>query len=122
MVREIVGNLYRINTITKTFFVEAYTLTDLYQYVAQKSIDGYYVLSVVELEANGSTPRVPVLSTKEYKSILDKLQRKNKRTPVPGYKGFCPYCKVYYKLFDWSGDPEKCPTCGRDLAVEKGEV
>ena len=119
MVKEINGRLYKVNTMTKTFFVEAYTLMDLYQYVAQKAVDGYYVLSVTELESNGSTPRIPVLSTKEYKSILAKLQSKKRRTPVPGYKGLCPYCKVYYKLFDWSGETEKCPTCGRELAVVK---
>lgn len=119
MVREITWPLYRVNAITRTFFVEAPTLSDLYEFVANKAIEGNLIQSVVEINPDGTTPRISVLSTKEYKTILEKLRRKSKRTPVPNIKGTCYWCHKSYPLYDWAGLPEYCPTCGRELTPEK---
>ena len=119
IVHEVSWRLYRVKALTKNFYVEAPTLTDLYWYVAKKALEGNIISSVVELESNGSTPKVAVLSTKEYKAIYKTLYEKTKRTPVPGYKGICYWCHKDYLLYDWAGRPEKCPTCGRELKIEK---
>lgn len=118
-VRELNWPLYKVKTTHSAFIIEAPTVADLYWYVAKKGLEGNIITSVVEIKPNGSTPKIPVLSTKEYKAIHKALYEKNKRTPVPGYKGICYWCHKDYLLYDWAGLPEKCPTCGRELKIEK---
>lgn len=118
-VRELNWPLYKVKTTHSAFFVEAPTIADLYWYVAKKGLEGNIITSVVEIKPNGSTPKIPVLSTKKYKDILERLRKMNKKIPVPGYKGFCFFCHKHYMLYDWGGMPEYCPVCGRELSIQK---
>lgn len=135
MIRRIkTKDLYKIHIYKKIFeintekpfikwehiFIEACTLTDLYQYIAQLILDGFTVESV--MTSFSHSRRVPVFSSKEYKTIFSKLQAEEKSMPVPAYKGFCWNCIAYHKLFEWNGEPVKCPTCGQQLIVEKGDA
>lgn len=77
MVREIKGTLYKITSYSSARFIECENLNDLHRYVAECLLHGYTVASVVEICADGTTPRVKVLSDKNFKRILREMQPKH---------------------------------------------
>lgn len=81
MAREIKQKLYRVNFygVNNRHFVECESLDDLYAYVAQKVAGGAICVSVSEVCKDGSAPKVPVLSTKEYKKLIRDYLDKQKR-------------------------------------------
>lgn len=76
------GNLYRINVAyasrTMPYFIECEDMKDLYREVAYCVTNGEYVISVVHILPDGTTPRVKVLSDKNYKRILREIQKEAK--------------------------------------------
>lgn len=107
MAREINQKLYRVNFygVSSPYVVECCDLNDLYDYVAQKVSLGYICVSVSEICPDGSRPKVPVLTTKEYKKLLrqylnkhEQEEKQMKLTNKRTYKitGRCPFgtCEV----------------------------
>lgn len=76
MSKEIKGTIYKL-TYTATWheFVECTNKTELFEYVARQNLEGHGVTSVVEICKDGSTPKVAVLSDKEYKQIYNRLKK-----------------------------------------------
>ena len=81
MAREIKQKLYRVSFygVNNRHFVECESLDDLYDYVAQKVSGGDICVGVSEVCKDGSMPKVPVLSTKEYKKLIREYLNKQKR-------------------------------------------
>ena len=75
MAREIKGTLYKIHGFTSSRFVECENLNDLYRHIAEEYVLKGYPVSVVEVCADGTTPRVKVLSDKNFKRILRETQQ-----------------------------------------------
>lgn len=71
MVREIKGSIYVIRgSCRRNQFVECDNLKDLYYHIAEEwELKGYMVSSVTRLDPDGSSPRISVLTNKEYKEI-----------------------------------------------------
>ena len=75
------GTLYKIRGMYRSRFVvidnEEYgeARKELFREVAKWIINGYPVGSVVEILADGTTPRVKVLSDKNFKRILREMQK-----------------------------------------------
>ena len=84
MAREIKQKLYRVSFygVNNRHFVECESLDDLYDYVAHKVVLGDICVGVSEVCKDGSMPKVPVLSTKEYKKLIREYQDKQKRGEV----------------------------------------
>ena len=76
MARKIEGTVYRVSFYgcSNCYFIECDSLDDLYDYVARKVANGGICSSVAEIRIDGSTPRVPVLTTKRYKELLKHYQ------------------------------------------------
>lgn len=81
MAREIKQTLYRVSFygVNNRHFVECESLDDLYDYVAHKVALGDICVGVSEVCKDGSMPKVPVLSTKEYKKLVREYLDKRKR-------------------------------------------
>ena len=81
MAREIKKTLYRVSFygVSNRHFVECESLDDLYDYVAHKVALGDICVGVSEVRKDGSMPKVPVLSTKEYKKLIREYLDKQKR-------------------------------------------
>lgn len=83
--REITGTLYLIKTCTgRNIFVETSDgeqgFEELCEFCASKEARGYNITSVVEIERySAATPRVSVLSSKQYKAALKKLREEEKK-------------------------------------------
>ena len=75
MAREIKGTLYKIHSFTSSRFVECESLNDLYRYIAAEYVLKGYPVSVAEVCADGTTPRVKVLSDRNFKRILREVQK-----------------------------------------------
>lgn len=75
MAREIKGTLYKIMGYSSARFIECENLNDLHRYVAEWLTKGFPVAYVAEVCADGTTPRVKVLSDKNFKRILRELQK-----------------------------------------------
>ena len=78
MAREINGTLYKIHGFTSSRFVECENLHDLYRHIAEEYVLKGYPVSVAEVCADGTTPRVKVLSDKNFKRILREMQKEGK--------------------------------------------
>jgi len=80
MVYEIKNQLYKINTYGagNPIYVEASTKGELFEYVANRVIQGDIIVSVVAVYPDGTTPKIPVLTDKNYKAIYKELVRKAK--------------------------------------------
>lgn len=78
MAREIKGTLYKIHGFTSSRFVECENLNDLYHHIAEEYVLKGYPVSVAEVCADGTAPRVKVLSDKNFKRILRELQKEGK--------------------------------------------
>ena len=74
MAREINGTLYRIRGYSGVpHYVECENLYDLYCYIAEHWImRGCPISSINRMDADGTTPKVAVLSNKNFKRILAK--------------------------------------------------
>lgn len=72
--RIIEGKLYRITIYCGGVqFIEASNEKELFTYVAKIVKKGSIITSVNEIKADGKTPKVAVLTNKEYKKILNEL-------------------------------------------------
>lgn len=73
MLREIKkkNTLYKVNQMySPSYFVEASSKEELFIFIADKVLKGAIINSVTEVRLDGSTPKVRVLSDKEFKKIL----------------------------------------------------
>lgn len=73
MLREIKtkNTLYKVNQMYGSpYFVEASSKEELFIFIADKVLKGAIINSVTEVRLDGSTPKVRVLSDKEFKKIL----------------------------------------------------
>lgn len=73
MLREIKtkNTLYKVNQMySSSYFVEASSKEELFIFIADKVSKGAIINSVTEVRLDGSTPKVKVLSDKEFKKIL----------------------------------------------------
>ena len=76
MLREIKtkNTLYKVNQMySPSYFVEASSKEELFIFVADKVSKGAIINSVTEVCLDGSTPKVQVLSDKEFKKILKNI-------------------------------------------------
>ncbi len=76
MLREIntKNTLYKVNQMYgSSYFVEASSKEELFVFVADKVSKGAIISSVTEVRLDGSTPKVKVLSDKEFKKILKNI-------------------------------------------------
>ena len=79
--KRIEGIVYRIKTTHGGFLVEVPnegdTIGELARYCANLSMSGYIISSVTRvLDADTATPRVSVLTTKEYRDEIKRLTKK----------------------------------------------
>jgi len=79
--KRIEGIVYRIRTTYGGFLVEVPnegdTIGELARYCANLSMSGYIISSVTRvLDADTATPRVSVLTTKEYRDEIKRLTKK----------------------------------------------
>lgn len=73
MLREIktTNTLYKVNQMYGSpYFVEASSKEELFIFIADKVLKGAIINSITEVRLDGSTPKVKVLSDKEFKKIL----------------------------------------------------
>lgn len=80
MLREIntKNTLYKVNQMYgSSYFVEASSKEELFVFVADKVSKGAIISSVTEVRLDGSTPKVKVLSDKEFKKILKNMFDEN---------------------------------------------
>ena len=84
MAKEIKQKLYRVSFygVNNRHFVECESLDDLYDYVAHKVALGDICVGVSEVCKDGSMPKVPVLSAKEYKKRIREYLDKQKRGEI----------------------------------------
>lgn len=76
MLREIKtkNTLYKVNQMySPSYFVEASSKEELFIFIADKVSKGAIINSVSEVCLDGSTPKVKVLSDKEFKKILKNI-------------------------------------------------
>lgn len=74
MLREIKEGMFKINRLYGTpYYVEASSKEELFVFVADKVSKGAIISSVTEVRLDGSTPKVKVLSDKEFKKILKNI-------------------------------------------------
>lgn len=76
MLREIKtkNTLYKVNQMySPSYFVEASSKEELFIFIADKVLKGTIINSVTEVRSDGSTPKVKVLSDKEFKKILKNI-------------------------------------------------
>lgn len=76
MLREIntKNTLYKVNQMySPSYFVEASSKEELFIFIADKVLKGAIINSVTEVRSDGSTPKVKVLSDKEFKKILKNI-------------------------------------------------
>lgn len=71
--RIIEKQLYKINKIGGSVFVEADNLDEVARYVGECDKKGYSVLSVTEINLDGTHPRVAVCKMKAYKDAVKKV-------------------------------------------------
>lgn len=73
---EINGLVYRVKTLKGSFLVECdaeYADEQLVDFCSDLSLEGHHITSVTRIFADSSdTPRIAVLSTTEYRAVLDK--------------------------------------------------
>ncbi len=79
--KRIEGIVYRIKTTHGGFLVEVPnegdTIGELARYCANLSMSGYIISSVTRVfDADTATPRVSVLTTKEYRDEIKRLTKK----------------------------------------------
>ena len=79
--KRIEGIVYRIKTTHGGFLVEVPnegdTIGELARYCANLSMSGYIISSVTRVfDADTTTPRVSVLTTKEYRDEIKRLTKK----------------------------------------------
>lgn len=79
--RKIEGIVYRVKTTHAGFLVEVPdngdTLGELARYCADLTMRGYIISSVTRVfDADTATPRVSVLTTKEYRDEIKRLTKK----------------------------------------------
>lgn len=68
------NTLYKVNQMYgSSYFVEASSKEELFVFVADKVSKGAIISSVTEVRLDGSTPKVKVLSDKEFKKILKNI-------------------------------------------------
>lgn len=73
MLREIKtkNTLYKVNQMySPSYFVEASSKEELFIFIADKVLKGAIINSVTEVRSDGSTPKVKVLSDKEFNTML----------------------------------------------------
>ena len=117
MAREINGTLYRIRGYSGVpHYVECENLYDLYCYIAENwMMKGYPISSINRMDADGTTPKVAVLTNKDFKRILSKYQNFAYATQqlmkFNYYVEFTitNHARVYYK--DKSGDFTELSPC-----------
>lgn len=79
MIKKIENNLYKISyAYGATYFIEASTKQELFEYIAVEELKGFVVQTVNLINISGTTPRIAFRTDKEYKTILNKLREKNK--------------------------------------------
>ena len=79
--KRIEGIVYRVKTTHGGFLVEipneVDTMGELARYCANLSMSGYIISSVTRVfDADTATPRVSVLTTKEYRDEIKRLTKK----------------------------------------------
>lgn len=79
MAREIEGVLYRVNFYGGQRFVDCSGRDDLLDYCARQVAKGSVVLGVNEIRRDGSTPKVPVLTDKRFKQLVQEYQQEAER-------------------------------------------
>ncbi len=97
MSKEIKGTIYKL-TYTATWheFVECSSKTELFEYVARQKLAGYGITSVVEICKDGRTPKVAVLSDKEYKQIYNRLKKEKEN--LSNFEEESGYVYVCYEV------------------------
>jgi len=79
MAREIKGYLFCISYhYASSVLVECESKDDLFRYVAQDTLKGYAISSVVEITNSGRRPRVSVFTDKRYKEIYREMENNKK--------------------------------------------
>ena len=86
--RNITGRVYRVKGVYNAWFVEVDAgekpIEALSKFCAEKALKGYPITSVTELVPDSNTsPRVAVLSTKEFKKALALAQREESKKKEP---------------------------------------
>lgn len=77
--RVIESQLYKINRYYgKSEFIEASTIDEVARYVAESDKKGHTVMSVSEINLDGSHPRVAISKLKAYKDVLKETGSKSK--------------------------------------------
>lgn len=118
MAREINGALYRIRTYAGIMrFVECETIMDLYHYIAKNTMNGLAISSVNRMYEDGSTPKEPVYTNKQFKRILSQYRNfayAKRQLMENGYNveesAYMPnVARVYYR--DNSGDFTELSAC-----------
>lgn len=84
--KEIDGVVYRVKHLTGGWLVEVPETEDpieaLAEFAAKKSIKGYIITSVTRIFAcSKDTPRMAILSSKEYKAEINRLMEEAKKKP-----------------------------------------
>lgn len=82
--RQIDGIVFRVRTTHAGFLVEVPddgdTLGELARFCADLSLRGYIISSVTRVfDVDTATPRVAVLTSKEYKSEINRLMKEARR-------------------------------------------
>lgn len=81
--KRIKGNVYRVKFPTGGLLVEvpegSDDICELAKFCANLSMSGYIITSVTRVfDSDGATPKVSVLSTKEYKNEIKRLTKEKK--------------------------------------------
>lgn len=130
MARKIEGIIYRVNYhYSSPEYIECSSKTELFEYVARQSLQGYIVSTVNELERNGATPKVKVYTDKEYKAIYKRIEQEMKEKkphkadnsiPDTEITEFCPHCDTEVTM-NWDveerGYVAFCPVCGKRMML-----
>lgn len=79
---EVNGLVYRVKTLRGSFLIECdaeYADKQLVDFCSDLSLEGHHVTSVTRIFADSNdTPRIAVLSTPEYRAVLDKKIKEKK--------------------------------------------
>lgn len=79
--KEIEGDIYRVKHLTGGWLVEVHVTENpteaLAKFAAEKTVEGYFITSVTRILAcSKDTPRMAILSSKEFKAEVKRLMNK----------------------------------------------
>ncbi|WP_191396162.1 hypothetical protein [Flavonifractor sp. An306] len=123
--KEITGVVYRVKHLTGGWLVEVPETEDpieaLAKFVAKKSIKGYIITSVTRIFAcSKDTPRMAILSSKEYKEEINRLMEEAKKKPKERAKTL-DELKDRIDTAGWSCSESKDENTG-DVELELGRM